>query len=45
MHKEKKLVFLGFPVVAQGVKNPTSNHEVAGLIPDLAQHVKDLALP
>ena len=24
--------------------NPTGNHEVAGLIPDLAQWVKDLAL-
>ena len=26
-------------------KNPTRNHEVAGLIPGLPQGVKDLALP
>ena len=32
------------PIVAQWLKNPTRNHEVVGLIPDLAQWVKDLAL-
>ena len=34
----------GVPVVAQQVKNPTSIHEDAGLIPSLTQWVKDLAL-
>ena len=35
----------GVPVVAQRVKNPTSVHEDAGLIPGLPQWVKDPASP
>ena len=40
-----KNVFIGVPVVAQWLTNLTRNHEGAGLIPGLAQWVKDLALP
>ena len=31
--------------MAQWVKNPTSTHEDAGLIPGLDQWIEDLALP
>ena len=31
--------------MAQGLANLTRNHEVVGLIPDLAQWVKDPVLP
>ena len=31
--------------MAQRVKNPTNIHENVGLVPGLAQWVKDLALP
>ena len=33
------------PVVAQWLTNPNRNHEVVGLIPGLAQWVKDPVLP
>ena len=35
----------GVPVVVQWLTNPTRNHEVAGLIPGLAQWVNNPALP
>ena len=40
-----KTTFIGVPVMAQWLMNPTKNHEVAGSIPGLAQWVKDLVLP
>ena len=40
MEVQKKI---GVPVVAQWLTNPTRNHEIVGLIPGLAQWVKDLA--
>jgi len=43
--KCKENTALGVPVVAQWLTNPTRNHEVAGLIPDLVQWVEDPALP
>ena len=42
--QDSKDILLGVSVVAQWLTIPTRNHEVAGLIPGLAQWVKDLVL-
>ena len=36
-----KITAAGVPFVAQWLTNPTRNHEVEGLVPGLAQWVKD----
>ena len=41
----KKMWYIGVPVVAQWLTNPTRNYEVAGSVPALAQWVNDPALP
>ena len=47
--KRKKIAskegYLGVPVVAQWLTNPTGNHEVVSWVPGLAQCVEDPALP
>ena len=44
-HTKLKIVFLGVPIVVQGLMKTTRNHEDGGSIPELAQRVKDPALP
>ena len=41
----KIFIIVGVPVMAQWLTNLTKNHEVVGLIPGLAQWVKDLVWP
>ena len=43
--KSLKILKIGDPIVTQQLMKPASIHEDAGLIPGLAQGVKDRALP
>ena len=42
---DSEIAYVGVPVVAQWLTNPTRNQEVEGSVPALAQWVKDPALP
>ena len=45
MRRADKMRTLGVSIVAQWLTNPTSIPEDRGLVPGLAQWVKDLVLP
>ena len=45
LSSNKNIIQNGVPIVVQWLTNPTRNHEVAGLVPALAQWAKDPALP
>ena len=40
----KNVIVIGVPIMGQWLTNLTRNHEVVGLIPGLAQWVKDPTL-